>query len=223
MRNDTKRKFGTMFFVAIIVFFGHWWDYFYMIKPGARIAAFEAKEMAEGKHHSAKPHETTISEADTQPKPEVPVSHETTGETASQGHTATVEHATTAAETAHKDTAATHEATAEAAPETHPTGAEASDAQEATADVHPPTHAEVKHDAEHEAIEESKSFKLGYTIPGLDDLGVMIGFLSLFLFFFFNQLSKSSLVPMRDPYLEESLHHDTGALIEGEPGGHDHH
>ncbi len=50
MRNDTKRKFGTMFFVAIIVFFGHWWDYFYMIKPGARIAAHEAKELAEGKH-----------------------------------------------------------------------------------------------------------------------------------------------------------------------------
>ena len=44
MRNDTKRKFGTMFFVALIVFFGHWWDYFYMIKPGARIAAHEATE-----------------------------------------------------------------------------------------------------------------------------------------------------------------------------------
>lgn len=42
MRNDTKRKFGTMFLAAAIVFFGHWWDFFYMIKPGARIAAYEA-------------------------------------------------------------------------------------------------------------------------------------------------------------------------------------
>ena len=33
MRNDTKRKVGTLFFVSLIVFFGHWWDFFYMIKP----------------------------------------------------------------------------------------------------------------------------------------------------------------------------------------------
>ncbi|MCC6459807.1 MAG: hypothetical protein IT260_05035, partial [Saprospiraceae bacterium] len=57
MRNDTKRKFGTLFFVSLIVFFGHWWDYFYMIKPGARVAAHEAKEISEGKHkqHEAAP------------------------------------------------------------------------------------------------------------------------------------------------------------------------
>jgi hypothetical protein len=53
-------------------------------------------------------------------------------------------------------------------------------------------------------------------------LGVLIGFLSLFLFFFFNQLGKSSLVPLKDPFLEESLHHETGALIEGEGGGSHH-
>ncbi len=34
MRNSTKRKHGTMIFVAIFVFFGHWMDYFQMIKPG---------------------------------------------------------------------------------------------------------------------------------------------------------------------------------------------
>jgi hypothetical protein len=69
-------------------------------------------------------------------------------------------------------------------------------------------------------VDESKSFKLGYTIPGLEEIGILIGFLSLYLFFFFNQLSKVSLVPMKDPFLEESLHHDTGTLIEGEGGGH---
>lgn len=37
MRNDTKRKFGSVSFVAIIVFVGHWLDYFLMIKPGALI------------------------------------------------------------------------------------------------------------------------------------------------------------------------------------------
>ena len=34
MRNDTKRKYGTLIFVSVVVFLGHWWDYFYMIKPG---------------------------------------------------------------------------------------------------------------------------------------------------------------------------------------------
>ena len=34
MRNDTKRKFGTLAFVSITLLFGHWWDFFLMIKPG---------------------------------------------------------------------------------------------------------------------------------------------------------------------------------------------
>jgi hypothetical protein len=186
MRNDTKRKFGTMFFVALIVFFGHWWDYFYMIKPGARIAAHEAKEISEGKHgkhHEAAP----ISEAKPQAAP---------------------------AEAAH-GTDAGHDAA------DHTPAAEASAAAAHGAEAG--GHGEGHHDAHHD---ESKAFKLGFTIPGLEELGIMIGFLSLFLFFFFNQLSKSSLVPLRDPYLEESLHHDTGTLIETEQhekGDHDDH
>ena len=57
MRNDTKRKIGTMFFVCLIVFFGHWWDFFYMIKPGARTAAYEAREISIGhsNHQEAAP------------------------------------------------------------------------------------------------------------------------------------------------------------------------
>lgn len=41
MRNDTKRKFGSVAFVAVIVLFGHWLDFFQMIKPGARHTAHE--------------------------------------------------------------------------------------------------------------------------------------------------------------------------------------
>lgn len=197
MRNDTKRKFGTMFFVALIVFFGHWWDFFYMIKPGARIAAHEAMELAEGKHHGA--------------------SHETAHAAAAPEAT---QHAENHAAPAAADTAA------HAAGEAAHNEAAHGEAHEAAAP------AEAAHEASHEAahgaaghgeeVDESKSFKLGYTIPGLDDLGVLIGFLSLFLFFFFNQLSKSSLVPLKDPFLEESLHHETGAMIEGEGGGAHH-
>ncbi len=35
MRNDTKRKAGSLIFVAIMIIFGHWLDFFLMIKPGA--------------------------------------------------------------------------------------------------------------------------------------------------------------------------------------------
>jgi len=41
MRNDTKRKFGSVSFVALLVIFGHWIDYFLMIKPGALHTAHE--------------------------------------------------------------------------------------------------------------------------------------------------------------------------------------
>ncbi|MEO0733364.1 MAG: hypothetical protein AAFZ52_11055 [Bacteroidota bacterium] len=51
MRNDTKRKFGTLFFAAAIVFFGHWFDYFSMIKPGARLALIEMEAHHGGDHH----------------------------------------------------------------------------------------------------------------------------------------------------------------------------
>lgn len=41
MRNDTKRKMGTLIVVCVIVLFGHWLDYFLMIKPGALHTAHE--------------------------------------------------------------------------------------------------------------------------------------------------------------------------------------
>lgn len=55
MRNDTKRKYGTLVFTSIIVFFGHWWDFFQMIKPGVRITAIEHAHhhAAEGGEHAA--------------------------------------------------------------------------------------------------------------------------------------------------------------------------
>ncbi len=167
MRNDTKRKVGTMFFVSLLVFFGHWWDFFYMIKPGARIAAHEAKEISEGKlnnHHEAAPLTTT-------------------------GDHGSAENAHAAAATGHGDAADSH-----------------------SADGH--------HEGGHH--NELTSFKAGFTLPGLQEIGVMLGFLSLFLYFFFAQLERAPLLPLKDPYLEESLHHATGAYPEGEGGGHDH-
>jgi hypothetical protein len=168
MRNDTKRKVGTMFFVCLIVFFGHWWDFFYMIKPGARIAAHESMEISEGKNHS---------------------SHE----------------------------AAPMTKVSESAPATD---AHSQEVAPAEASVGASAHGSSGHGDEHAAPDTALTeFKLGYTIPGIQEIGVMVGFLSLFLFFFFRQLERAPLLPMRDPYLEESLHHATGAYIEDEDGG----
>lgn len=124
MRNDTKRKYGTMVFASVVVFFGHWWDFFQMIKPGARLTAMHAMEHhgGEGAHHGAE-HAAT----------ELP------------GHT--------------------------------------------------------------EAAMHAMPFEMGFTIPGLLELGTMLGFLALFIYVILNQLSKSPLTPKNDPYLEESMHH----------------
>ena len=46
MRNDTKRKYGTLVFVSVLCLFGHWIDFFLMIKPGALHTAMEAMEHA---------------------------------------------------------------------------------------------------------------------------------------------------------------------------------
>lgn len=106
MRNDTKRKLGSLSFVALMVFIGHWMDFFLMLKPGIWNAV----------SHGA---------------------HDTTG-----------------------------------------------------------------HAAEHAA-----AFVPGFTLPGFLELGTMLGFLGLFLFFFFTVLSKAPLIPRNDPYLAESVHH----------------
>ena len=57
MRNDTKRKFGSVAFVAVLVFIGHWLDFFQMIKPGARHTAHaalaHASDAGDAGHHAA--------------------------------------------------------------------------------------------------------------------------------------------------------------------------
>ena len=117
LRNDTKRKIGTLSFVAIVVFIFHWVDFFLMIKPGVLHTVHEAAGHAA---HAAEDH---------------------------AGH----EH----------------------------------------------TH----------AAEHVSNFVSGFSMPGLLELGTMLGFLGFFCLIVFNALGKQALTPKNDPYLEESLHH----------------
>jgi len=115
MRNDTKRKYGTMFTASFLVFVGHWLDFFLMIKPGARHTALEAM-------HSAGEH---IDEA---------------------GH--------------------------------------------------------------------SLGFAMGFTIPGLLEIGTMLGFLAGFLYVVFYTMSKAQLTPTNDPYIVEAGHHHVWPYVD---------
>ncbi len=196
MRNDTKRKVGTMFFAALLVFLGHWIDFFYMIKPGARIAAQEALALHEGGTHTSADDATidlTI----------------TLRAMASVG-------AEQAPEAAPQQSSEEKSSDKTSEPLAHEQAGEA-------AHVDRDHGGEAQHSHREEAHHTKAPFQLGYSLPGFQEIGVLIGFLSLFLFFFFRQLERAPLLPLRDPYLEESLHHSTGVYIDGEENSHEHH
>jgi len=129
LRNDTKRKMGTMTLICSIVLVGHWLDYFLMIKPGVLHTAHEL--MGHGASHGA------IDAA----------------------------HGPVAQAVSHASETAGH------------------------------------------AAEHASTFVSGFTLPGFLELGTFLGFAALFVFFFFVQLTKAPLVPAKDPYIDESLHH----------------
>ncbi len=139
---DAKRKLGTVMLVAMIVFLGHWMDFFLMVKPGVAHTMHELTEnhemMSEDAHTT---HETIALEADS-----------------------------------HGD---------------HEDAAHKSDGHGENAGHHGQSHV-----------------MPGFKTPGLLDLGTMIGFLGLFLYFTLTQLSRVNLLPIHDPYLYESYHHE---------------
>lgn len=67
--------------------------------------------------------------------------------------------------------------------------------------------AEGAHAAVGSAVEHASTFVSGFSMPGLLELGTMLGFLGFFGLIVFNALGKAPLTPKNDPYLEESLHH----------------
>ncbi len=50
MRNDTKRKYGSLILVSLICLFGHWLDFFLMVKPGVLHTAHEMTSGIHGDH-----------------------------------------------------------------------------------------------------------------------------------------------------------------------------
>lgn len=78
--------------------------------------------------------------------------------------------------------------------------------------IKPGVYMELAHHGGDHSGEHAMEFMMGWNFPGLVELGTMIGFLGLFIYFVFNALTKAPLIAKNDPYLEESLHHVGGPL-----------
>lgn len=160
IRNDTKRKFGSMAFACILILVGHWWDFFQMVKIGPYKSILD--------HHA---HEAE---------------HATGAAHGAAGH---------GAEAAHG--AAGHSAEA--------VGHAAEHVAKAVIET-PALDALAKVNAEN-YFHYNQDLTAGFGLPGFLEIFTFLGFGSLFVYFVFNQLSKASLIPKNDPYLEETLNH----------------
>ncbi len=168
MPNITKRKYGVLTFVAIMVVFGHWLDYFQMLKPGILETTVHAA------HHDALHHDDATLHVDDD--------HAVVGD---HGNEVTEQH--------------TGLSTTEYAGDSPYAGTAGMTGVDGIED-NDPSHGNLQHF-------ERPPFYAGFHIPGLLELGIFLGYLSLFFLVTFGVLAKANLVPLRDPYIEESLHH----------------
>ncbi|MDZ7878291.1 MAG: hypothetical protein U5L45_11500 [Saprospiraceae bacterium] len=197
VRNDTKRKFGTLTFASILIVIGHWWDYFQMVKIGPYKSILDhhaAGHGATGAAHGAEGHAATAAHG-----------AEYAVGTAAQAVTHGVEHAAGTAAQAVTHGAEHATTTAAHAAETVAHGAE----QVAKAVIETPAlDALAKMNADN-YFHYTQDLTAGFGLPGFLEIFTFLGFGALFVYFVFNQLTKASLIPESDPYLEETLNHHT--------------
>ncbi len=206
MRNDTKRKAGTLFFASALVFFGHWIDYFQMIKPAARITLIEMEHHEAGGHAGHGEEVAMMGNQDN--------GHGDDHQLEAGGHDV-IEETVGGVPIAHENEEGPGDGT--------PYDDELATAGQAEEDQHMDNvHADGAHGGDYEDPElrtdvatmslnpnPGKPFKSGYTLPGLLEIGIMLGFLGGFLFWVLSRLETARLEPKNDPYLEESVHHHT--------------
>ncbi len=201
MRNDTKRKYGTLVFIGCLVFLGHWWDYFQQVKPSTRRTVIEHMQHeqhgAMGAAHEMG--ETHMVEAAKEAAHEVKDAAQEVKEagekmTEEAGHAAD-KMAGEAGHPAEKPAEAEHPAA-----ENH---------QAEAAVEHGDGHGEHGEHGHEAALtpDGPKPFVLGWSFPGFLEFGTMLGFLGLFLYVVLSQLEKAALKPRNDAWMEESEHH----------------
>lgn len=187
MMNSAKRAKGTLVFMAIFVIFGHWLDYYQMIKPGVWYN-YEHAQHAKHESHDHKGHDHKDGEHNH--------NHDGHKHSSVQNEPRAVftdfqDHN----DSSNVDSLAAHDSTV-------------TDSTK-NATVHH-NHDDNQHshtDEAHEDHQHAVAFYMGIHFPGLLELGTMLGFLGLFLFVTFSFLEKATLTPKNDPYLDESKHH----------------
>jgi hypothetical protein len=231
IKRDAKRNFKLIGFAAAVIIFGHYIDFFNythvepnwngnLIHEKVESEAWDSHlySSEEGFHHEAageakhEGHSATEAHAAKEEAKEVaaePVKEEKAAEPAN----AEAPVAEAAKEEAKPEVV---EAAVEPVKEEKKEEAAAEHTAAATAAV---TEHEHKDGEKHEGHEagaahegaahgEEEAEQISYAGIGVFELMVFAGFLGLFLFMFFNNLSKRPMVPESDPYLKESTVHN---------------
>lgn len=205
MMNNSKRTFGTLGFVAGLVFLGHWLDFYQMIKPGVWYNYEHAKHLSHAGHgdHDAKHGDNTYHMNET-PKAVLTTYQDDQhgddhGDDTHSDETADHDH------DGHSHDGGDHDHGTADGDHGHDTdhdhGAAAHD-DHGHGDGHDAGHGDGHH--------AEPQFLMGVHFPGALEIGTMLGFLGLFLFITFSSLSRAPLYPPNDPYIMESEHYDTG-------------
>jgi hypothetical protein len=205
MMNSSKRAKGTLGFIAGLVLFGHWLDFYQMIKPGVWYNWEHAQHAAHDHHdhdghdHGDKKEDKKHSDVYQLKTVNTPKAILTDFQDSHDDHShsnTNVAPDSTKTDAAHSDSLDNH------ADHNHGTAGHDDHANHKH-DEHAHGHGEEHaHDHAH-----GPAFVMGIHFPGLLEIGTMLGFLGLFLLVTFVFLEKASLMPKNDPYIDESKHH----------------
>jgi hypothetical protein len=229
VRNDAKRKYGILTLVCCICLFGHWWDFFQMIKPGALHSEHAYHEYMDKGCGEDTSHDETLGQNDESYKSYAKLASFQDDDAKKEAHGHEGEGHS------HEDAAAHDEHAQEGhGHDNHKSAHHGEEHENGTAGHGQEGHAAAEHGGEgHEAHGEEEhghddhahgpAFRMGFTIPGLLEIGIFFGFLASFFFVVFTSLSKAALVPANDPYLGESLHHHVGYGGGNMEGDDEHH
>lgn len=205
MRNSTKRRFGTLGFVAAMLVFGHWLDYYQMIKPGAHLAYHEHALHSDhhgDDHHDAEGAHSSVGHGGADHHGNDNQDHGDEhhgGEHHSDGHHGDPDDTTLSTES---ETASPSDGVGGMM---YP-GDTDETASAAVGDRNYGRGDNIYADTVKEH-HEPPAYAAGWNIPGLLELGTFAGFLAGFIFVGLLGLDRAGLYPVNDPYLAESTHH----------------
>ena len=178
MRRDSKRKLKVLGFVAVMMIFGHYLDFYgmVMLEPNAVVEHHDDHHGEEHDDHHAE-EVALLSVAE--------VEHSSDDHHGEEGH----------ADEAHGGDHADHHA------DHH---GEASEEATVHGDHHEEGHGHGDHHGDDHHAEEPATSHAGL---GFVELFIFLGFLGSFLFVTFRALDRQDLENVEDPFLKESKHH----------------